>query len=71
MQNYYLQEKLAEGHRQDLLREAAQQRMVARVPEQPNSLTLRSLGKLGQYLLMFGTRLKELKPNSEHAMQQL
>jgi hypothetical protein len=27
MQNYYLQEKLAEGHRQDLLREAAQQRM--------------------------------------------
>jgi hypothetical protein len=71
MQNYYLQEKLAEGHRQDLLREAAQQRMVAHVPEQPNSLTQRSLGKLGQYLLMFGTRLKELKPNSEHAMHQL
>jgi len=71
MQNYYLQEKLAEGHRQELLREAVQRRMVAHATEQPNSLTQRSLGKLGQYLLIFGTHLKELKPSSEHAVQQL
>ncbi len=71
MQNYYLQEKLAEGHCQELLREAAQRRMVAHATEQPYSLTQRSLGKLSQYFLMFGTRLKELKPSREHAMQQL
>ena len=71
MQNYNLHGNLAEGHRQELLREAAQQRMVAHVPEQPHNLTQRSLGKLGQYFLMFGMRLKELKPNSEHAVQQL
>ena len=71
MQNYYLQEKLAEGHRQELLREAAQRRMVAHATKQPHSLTQRSLGKLGQYFLVFGTRLKELKPGREHAMQQL
>ena len=44
MQNYYLQEKLAEGHCQELLREAAQRRMVAHATEQPYSLTQRSLG---------------------------
>ena len=71
MQNYYLQEKLASGHRQELLREAAQRRMVAHASEQPYSLTQRSLGKFGQYFLMLGTRLKELKPNREHAVQQL
>jgi len=71
MQNYYLQEKLAEGHRQELLREAAQRRMVAHVTEQPYSLIQRSFGKLNQYFLMLGTRFKELKPGREHAMQQL
>jgi hypothetical protein len=71
MQNYYLQEKLAEGHRQELLREAAQRRMVAHVHQQPFSLAQRSLGKLGQNLVMFATRLKEFKPNSEHAAQRL
>jgi hypothetical protein len=71
MQNYYLQQKLAEGHRQELFREAAQRRMVEHASEQPFSLIQRSLGKLGQYFLMFGMRFKELKSNSEHAMQQL
>jgi hypothetical protein len=71
MQNYYLQQQLAEGHRQDLLREAAQRRMVAHAHEQPYSVTQRSFGKLGQYLVMFVTRLKELKPSSEHAVHQL
>ncbi len=71
MQNYNLHGNLAEGHRQELLREAVQQRMVAQIPEQPHSLTQRSLGKLGRYFLMLGTRLKELKPSSEHAVQKL
>lgn len=71
MQNYNLKGNLAEGHRQELLREAAYQRMVAQVPEQQYSLTRRSLGKLGQYFQMIGTRLKELKPKAEHAVQHL
>jgi hypothetical protein len=36
-QNYYLNEKLAEVHRQDLLREAEQQRLVATLPRQQNN----------------------------------
>jgi len=71
MQNYYLHEKLSEGHRQELLREAAQRRMVANATEQHYSLTQRSLGKLGQRFLVFGTRLKELRLSREQAMQQL
>jgi hypothetical protein len=71
MQNYYLQEKLAEVHRQELLREAAQRRMVAQVRQQPFSLTRRSLGKLGQCFVMLGTRLQQLEPNNERAVQQL
>ena len=71
MQNYYLKGNLAEGHRQELLRQAAHQRMVAQIPEQQYSLTRHSLGKLDQYFQMIGTRLKELKPNREHAIQQL
>ena len=36
-QNYYLYEKLAEAHRQDLLREAEQQRLVAGLPQDHQS----------------------------------
>lgn len=36
--NYYHSEKLAEAHRQDLLREAAQQRLVAGLPRHRSRL---------------------------------
>lgn len=71
MQNSYLQEKLAGLHRQELLREAEQRRMVAQVRHQPFSLTRRCLGKLSQCFVMLGISLKKLEPNSEDAMQQL
>ena len=71
MQNYYLQEKFAEVHRQELLREAAQRRMVAHVRQQPFSLTRHSLGKLGQCFVMLGTRLQQLGSSSERSVQQL
>jgi hypothetical protein len=71
MQNPYLQEKLAEGHRQELIREAEQRRLVAQVHQQPFSLTRRCLGTLGKCLVMLGTRLKELETSSKHAVQQL
>jgi hypothetical protein len=56
--NYYHSAKLAEAHRQDLLREAAQQRLVARLPRH------RSLGRqvahnLGIFLIKLGMWLKQ------------
>lgn len=71
MQNYYLQEKLAERHRQELLHEAEQRRLIAHINQQHCSLTRRCLGTVRQWLVILGTRLKELETNSEHAQQPL
>ncbi len=70
MQNYYLQEKLAEAHRQNLLREAEQRRMVVHLRQHSFSLTRRSAVKLGGFLVMLGMSLKQLGPRSEHLLQK-
>ena len=56
--NYYYSEKLAEAHRQDLLREAAQQRLVARLPRR-RSLSRRVAHDLGVFLIKLGMWLKQ------------
>jgi hypothetical protein len=56
--NYYHSEKLAEAHRQDLLREAAQQRLVARLPRR-RSLSRRVAHDLGVFLIKLGMWLKQ------------
>ncbi len=56
--NYYLAGKLAEAHRQDLLREAAQQRLVARLPRR-RSLSRLLAHDLGVFLIKLGMRLKQ------------
>ena len=56
--NYYNSEKLAEAHRQDLLREAAQQRLVAQLPRR-RSLSRRVVHDLGIFLIKLGMRLKQ------------
>ena len=56
--NYYNSEKLAEAHRQDLLREAAQQRLVAHLPRR-RSLSRRAADDLGVFLLKLGMWLKQ------------
>ncbi|HJT59555.1 MAG TPA: hypothetical protein VJ761_23805 [Ktedonobacteraceae bacterium] len=56
--NYYQSEKLAEAHRQDLMREAAQQRLVAGL-RQPRSLSRRVAHDLGLFLVKFGMWLKQ------------
>lgn len=56
--NYYQSEKLAEAHRQDLLREAAQQRLVAGL-RQPRSARRRVAHDLGLFLVKFGMWLKQ------------
>ena len=56
--NYYNSEKLAEAHRQDLLREAAQQRLVAGLPRR-RSLNRRVAHDLGVFLIKLGMWLKQ------------
>jgi len=56
--NYYHSEKLAEAHRQDLLREAAQQRLVAQLPRR-RSLSRRVAHDLGVFLIKLGMWLKQ------------
>ncbi len=56
--NYYNSEKLAEAHRQDLLREAAQQRLVADLPRR-RSLSRRVAHDLGIFLIKLGMWLKQ------------
>ncbi len=56
--NYYNSEKLAEAHRQDLLREAAQQRLVAGLPRR-RSLSRRVAHDLGIFLIKLGMWLKQ------------
>jgi hypothetical protein len=56
--NYYHSEKLAEAHRQDLLREAAQQRLVARLPRR-RSVRLRGAHDVGLFLIKLGMWLKQ------------
>ena len=63
--NYYLSEKLAEAHRQDLLREAAQQELVARLPRHRSRLVGHLAAQAGILLVAPGTRLKQFKQQGE------
>ena len=56
--NYYHSAKLTEAHRQDLLREAAQQRLVAQLPRR-RSLSMRVVHDLGIFLIKLGMCLKQ------------
>jgi hypothetical protein len=56
--NYYHSAKLAEAHRQDLLREAAQQRLAARLPRR-RSLSRKVAHNLGIFLIKLGMWLKQ------------
>ena len=56
--NYYHTAKLAEAHRQDLLREAEQQRLVARLPRH-RSLSRRIAHNLGIFVIKLGMWLKQ------------
>jgi len=56
--NYYHSAKLAEAHRQDLLREAEQQRLLVRLPQR-RSLSKRTAHTLGLFLIKLGMWLKQ------------
>ena len=69
--NYYLYEKLAEAHRQDLLHEAEQRRLVAQLPRQRRNLGKKAVYGLGALLVKLGMWLKQSdqlrEPARDHA----
>ena len=56
--NYDYSNKMAEAHRQDLLREAEQQRLVAQLPHL-RSLSRRIAHDLGLFLIKLGMWVKQ------------
>jgi len=56
--NNYHSAKLAEAHRQDLLHEAAQQRLLAHLPPR-RSISRRAAHTLGLFLIKLGMWLKQ------------
>lgn len=60
MSNNYLREKLIEAHRQDLLRETEQQRMLEHLPQHSSSLMRYMARKLAAFVIVLGTSLKRL-----------
>ena len=69
MPNPYLYEKMAQAHHEDLMRESARQRLLARLPRHPRSMSRRAAGKLGILLLKLGTWLKQFE-QSPTALQE-
>jgi hypothetical protein len=60
----YIREEFALEHRQQLLHEAEQERIVANVPKRPSSSLQRLAGRLGIALIGLGTRLQRLEQSS-------
>ena len=65
--NYDVLEQLAQAHRQDLLREAERERLLATV-DSPKHVLQGFAGKLGRYLLMLGTKLQQFERRGEAVM---
>ena len=63
----YTIEKIAHEHRQTLLREAEQERMLV-IVDPPKHMLQSFAGKLGRYLLLLGTRLQQFKQRGEAVM---
>ena len=60
----YLTEKASEAHRQELLREAERERLLAQLPRHRRSVSRYAAGKLGVLLLWLGTRLRPFEQKS-------
>ncbi len=58
MPNYYDRERLAQAHRQDLLREAEHERLLAHVPQPNRSILLLSSTRLTLFVRSFLMRLR-------------
>ncbi len=61
MPNYYFNEKLAQAHNQNLLREAQQEQLLASLPGHRSSLVQHLVAHAGMFLMALGTRLKQFE----------
>ena len=62
--NFYLIEKASEAHRQELLREAERERLLAQLPRHHGSVSRHAAGKLAAPLLWLGASLKRFEQKS-------
>ena len=58
MPNYYDRERLAQAHRQNLLREAEHERLLAHLPQPNRSVLLLSSARLTVFVRTLLTRLR-------------
>lgn len=68
--NYYLLEKLAEAHRQELLREAEQQRLLTGVPRSRFQIIRRGVASLGRLFGAMGARQKRVTPSHDALVRE-
>jgi len=66
MPNYYFTEKLAQAHNQKLLREAAQEQLMANLPGHRSSLLGRLVAHARVLLVALGTQQKQFEHLKKH-----
>lgn len=66
--NFYLQERQVEEHRQDLQHEANLQRVVAGLPDQRRSIGKHIVSRLGTRLVALGTWLERVEQHDKQAV---
>jgi hypothetical protein len=69
MPNYYFTEKLAQAHNQKLLREAAQEQLMASLPEHRSSLMRHLVTHARVLLVALGTQLRQLEHLKKHFLR--
>ncbi len=66
MPNYYFTEKLAQAHNQKLLREAAQEQLMASLPGHRSSLMRHLVMHVRMLQVALGTQLKQFEHLKSH-----
>jgi hypothetical protein len=67
--NFFLLEKAYEAHRQDLLREAETERLLAQLPHHRGRVSRYVAGKVGALLLWLGGKLRQFEQKSPTMLQ--
>jgi len=69
MPNYYFTEKLAQAHHQNLLREAAQEHLIANLPKHRSSLMQHLVTHARMLLAVLGIQLKQFEHLEKHILR--
>lgn len=65
--NLHIQDRLLAEHRQDMQREAEQQRMLAGLPKNHQSLGRHAVSRLGALLVTIGTWMEQVEQREQYA----